>query len=685
MLSRNECRVQETTTFLEDMRPVNVATVSTRCVQYLNIQFTNTMRPYGHPILPSLFCIYAVLTGSILSAQNTPDRRLSCSMLVFEDLHYVNFSTSFSCPSYAFRCKYGACIDRNFKCDGKRDCIDGSDENLPECKGHVTTGSGSNCPSDHFKCKSGECIDSTSTCDGTKECKDGSDETHDLCKQNKCPSFLFKCKYGACVTKDSKCNGVKNCADGSDEDQCHTVTTVVTPIHKPSQTRPPTHPSTHPPSYPPSNKPTPAPLPPIKNKKCTVPNAEGSVYTYSNNNQTLLSPGTKVNQYDFILENCKANYYQAGPARVRGCMDNEVWTPVFTDILCLKMCSPMMSDSLNLLCTFNGDITSCSKPSQPGTKLKPSCKPTHSLPNAQDETPIELTCQQDGQWSGQLYKCVPDCGRLFINSMPLISNGNLTRYGEAPWNTGVYRANTNNSFDLICGASLISPNLAVSAAHCFWQDGQTEKIIENKGLYKVAVGKFTRGIDIKDNEFTQIVDVERIHIESKYYGSSGFHAEDIAVIVLPIKVTISIAVSPVCVDWKVRYSEQNGATGLIVGWGKTENAVLSSKLLQAKLPYIDHMTCRNMYTNGFELFVTSDKFCAGSKIGQGVHEGDSGAGLTFVHSNLYYLAGVVSVKDPNTNDSIAVFTDVGQHVSWLRNIYLNYSNDNISRTIKLLH
>lgn len=41
--------------------------------------------------------------------------------------------------------------------------------------------------------------------------------------------------------------------------------------------------------------------------------------------------------------------------------------------------------------------------------------------------------------------------------------------------------------------------------------------------------------------------------------------------------------------------------------------IASSKLLEAYLPYIDHNTCRNLYKNGFELFVTSDKFCAGSQ------------------------------------------------------------------------
>jgi len=40
----------------------------------------------------------------------------------------------YRCPKYAYRCKYGACVDKSKKCDGKNDCADGSDENLPECR-----------------------------------------------------------------------------------------------------------------------------------------------------------------------------------------------------------------------------------------------------------------------------------------------------------------------------------------------------------------------------------------------------------------------------------------------------------------------------------------------------------------------------------------------------------------------
>uniref|UniRef100_A0A2S2NAE1 Peptidase S1 domain-containing protein n=1 Tax=Schizaphis graminum TaxID=13262 RepID=A0A2S2NAE1_SCHGA len=56
---------------------------------------------------------------------------------------------------------------------------------------------------------------------------------------------------------------------------------------------------------------------------------------------------------------------------------------------------------------------------------------------------------------------------------------------------------------------------------------------------------------------------------------------------------------------------------------------------------------------------------------QGVREGDSGAGLMFLHNNSYYLTGVMSVKDPNSNDTVAVFTDIKFHIQWLRELFIN--------------
>ncbi|KAJ9575286.1 hypothetical protein L9F63_025769, partial [Diploptera punctata] len=82
------------------------------------------------------------------------------------------------CPSIAFQCGYGACVDRTSLCDGVSNCADGSDEQHSSCTKPTTHG---NCKSDEYRCDSGRCIDGTLLCDGLKDCDDGSDETYSHC------------------------------------------------------------------------------------------------------------------------------------------------------------------------------------------------------------------------------------------------------------------------------------------------------------------------------------------------------------------------------------------------------------------------------------------------------------------------------------------------------------------------
>lgn len=50
-------------------------------------------------------------------------------------------------------------------------------------------------------------------------------------------------------------------------------------------------------------------------------------------------------------------------------------------------------------------------------------------------------------------------------------------------------------------------------------------------------------------------------------------------------------------------------------------------------------------------------------------EGDSGSGLIFLHSQSYFLTGILSLKQQFSNNSIAVFTDVKNHVQWIHEKY----------------
>lgn len=77
-----------------------------------------------------------------------------------------------TCGPDQYTCLSGECIAKKFVCDGKPDCMGGSDE--ANC--NITCGAA------EFRCLDGRCIPSHYACDGTPDCFDGSDELGPECK-----------------------------------------------------------------------------------------------------------------------------------------------------------------------------------------------------------------------------------------------------------------------------------------------------------------------------------------------------------------------------------------------------------------------------------------------------------------------------------------------------------------------
>uniref|UniRef100_A0A7E4V4Z3 Low-density lipoprotein receptor domain class A n=1 Tax=Panagrellus redivivus TaxID=6233 RepID=A0A7E4V4Z3_PANRE len=79
------------------------------------------------------------------------------------------------------------CVLKEYMCDGRKDCFDGSDESPDICHNHRVDGYVDSkgrflpptvkCPETWFFCRdASRCIEPASACDGISDCDDGSDE-----------------------------------------------------------------------------------------------------------------------------------------------------------------------------------------------------------------------------------------------------------------------------------------------------------------------------------------------------------------------------------------------------------------------------------------------------------------------------------------------------------------------------
>ncbi|XP_014344907.1 low-density lipoprotein receptor-related protein 2a [Latimeria chalumnae] len=122
-----------------------------------------------------------------------------------------------ACSSTQYRCTDNErCIPIWWKCDGKRDCRDGSDE-PPTCPHRY-------CRIGQFQCNDGNCTIPHLLCNTQQDCPDGSDEDTILCINHQCETHQWQCANKRCIPEAWQCDGENDCLDNSDEDSTYCAT-----------------------------------------------------------------------------------------------------------------------------------------------------------------------------------------------------------------------------------------------------------------------------------------------------------------------------------------------------------------------------------------------------------------------------------------------------------------------------
>uniref|UniRef100_A0A8B9V4S3 Transmembrane serine protease 15 n=1 Tax=Anas zonorhyncha TaxID=75864 RepID=A0A8B9V4S3_9AVES len=243
------------------------------------------------------------------------------------------------------------------------------------------------------------------------------------------------------------------------------------------------------------------------------------------------------------------------------------------------------------------------------------------------------------------------CVDMVTNNRTRIVGGSDARREAWPWVVSLHF----NSMHL-CGASLVSEEWLVTAAHCVYgRHLQPSK-------WKAVLGLHDQ-LNMT-HPSTVVRYINQIIINPHYNKLTK--DSDIALMHLQYKVQYTDYIQPVCLPEKNQHFLP-GTSCFIAGWGDTTSGGSSSNILQeAEVPLILNDKCQQWMP---EYSITENMICAGYDTG-GIDscQGDSGGPLMFEDGNKWVLVGVTSFGYKCAlPERPGVYTRVTMFVDWIQN------------------